>query len=110
MAFQVNDNIELNSLKPLDKRLVFQTYDDMINFPSSYLYDGIITYCRDTQTYYSGTLNPVTNKIEFNEFSGNGNNKKGVDIYVLETQQEYNDLVDSGFITIDSRDLFFVLE
>ena len=60
------DSFDLKAKKPIDIRLVFETKAEMDAYPSSSLYIGCLSYCKETTKYYS------YNGTGWDEFSGGG--------------------------------------
>lgn len=64
MAMGIIDSFDLKAKKPIDTRLVFTNKTDMDAYPSSALYKGCLSYCEETEKYYS------YNGTSWDEFSG----------------------------------------
>lgn len=66
MAIQLGDNFQYKGKKPLDERNSFDTLSNMINYNPDSLDEGHISYCKETNKYYtfnsSNSIDSVTGK------------------------------------------------
>lgn len=53
MSLNIADNFSYLGAKPLDNRLICDRIYDMITLPYSTIYDGIIVYNRETESFYT---------------------------------------------------------
>ena len=107
MSIKLSDNFKLLSRFPLDSRKQFETLEAMKNFAESSLYEGIITYNKETKKYYTfdsaNTEDENTGKWrEFDSTGGDGisiyNDKSGFPAVVEKETLVFakNDYVDTG--------------
>lgn len=67
MAIQLNTNINLRSNIPLDKRFVFETEESMNLENKAGLYEGLLSYTKDTQRFF--VLKQVDGSLQWSELS-----------------------------------------
>lgn len=104
MAVQISESFQLYANAPLDSRTVFATVEDMKLFPTTRLYDGIIsivTENNNTYQYFSkNAVDSVTGKWKlFGEGSASG-------ISVVDSYEDLPADGDSGVyaVRLDSID------
>lgn len=68
MGILLADNFTYKAKKPIDSRMVCDTVADMVSLAESIIYDGILVYNKETETFYvfksNNSVDPVLGKWE----------------------------------------------